>query len=968
MATNKFWGGGSSSEEESDSSSSGDEAPAAATSAAPRRPMARWAEESSSDDEVETKRVVRSHTDKRYAQLLEKIKILKNHMKIGDFASLIQDYEQILKMLEKLKTVVEQDGGPPKEFVKSICGLESFVDEMHQKHLEAKQNKGEKLTENKQRAFNTLRAKVRKGNKDFQTEIAHYNEHPSEFESDAAEEDDKSDSESSDDGGAKASSSSSSADSSSDSDSSSSDSDSDSSSDSDSDSGSDSDSDSSSGDSTYSSGSRSGDDDDEDAARERKMIRWLITDEVAAKKKKKEEDRGQREEKEKKPKKPTAKDKSREVEPREASKKEKEPDEYTPEQLVKKVTEIAQSRGRRNFDKKAYIDKLHQLMQHASKQGPRAQLYIYSTLVSADFDNTGSVFAAMKIELWNEALEKVIKMLPLLVESYKDLKDSGYDDKAIQAMADPDNEDPTAHPRQQELFISFVEKLDDELYKALQFTVDVYGAEYQEILGNSSKFLVVLKRTLHFFEETHQVQPLAITSLRLIEQLYYKPDVLNSAVYEAIQHAQPEADKATWVFPSDSCAFMSKLCRYVFAAGQTRYQWRALLCQAYHLALHDHFQEARDLLHLTNLQEKALESDVHVQILYNRVLAQMGLCAFRLGKIQEAHNDLMAVCMHNKARELLAQGLSYAKFQERTPEQERAERLRQFPYHMHINLEVLDSAHHLSAMLLEVPNLAMQAIDPTNKRIISRVLRRALDQYDKQVFTGPPENAKEAVVSAAKALQKGDWQSACSAIEDLKLWEHIDVGHPENGAKVRDMIKEKVKTEGLRTYLFAYASIYDAFHLDQLVSMFDLPSKIVHSIVSKMMIKEEITAFWDESSKYLLMQHVEPTPLQRLALTLADRGAQAVENNERLVDHKTGGYGFKEQGREGKGGGRWDQGDGKGQRRFGKGGVPGFEDRKGKGKGRGKTSSGPPRSRGWENARAGAFSGGAQRGWGSRPN
>merc|ERR1719401_18222 len=108
------------------------------------------------------------------------------------------------------------------------------------------------------------------------------------------------------------------------------------------------------------------------------------------------------------------------------------------------------------------------------------------------------------------------------------------------------------------------------------------------------------------------------------------------------------------------------------------------------------------------------------------------------------------------------------------------------------------------------------------------------------------------------------------------------------------------------------------------------------------MIKEEITAFWDESSKYLLMQHVEPTPLQRLALTLADRGAQAVENNERLVDHKTGGHGFKDQGRDGKGGGRFDHpGDGKGgQRRMGKGG---FDDRKGK------ASSGPPRgNRGWD--------------------
>merc|ERR1719343_142673 len=110
-----------------------------------------------------------------------------------------------------------------------------------------------------------------------------------------------------------------------------------------------------------------------------------------------------------------------------------------------------------------------------------------------------------------------------------DLKESGYDDKAIQAMADPDNEDPTAHPRQQELFISFVEKLDDELYKALQFTVDVYGAEYQEILANSSKFLVLIKNIYHFLEDTKQAQPLGTAALRLMEQLYYKPDNLNAA-------------------------------------------------------------------------------------------------------------------------------------------------------------------------------------------------------------------------------------------------------------------------------------------------------------------------------------------------------------------------------------------------------------------------------------------------------
>ena len=42
----------------------------------------------------------------------------------------------------------------------------------------------------------------------------------------------------------------------------------------------------------------------------------------------------------------------------------------------------------------------------------------------------------------------------------------------------------------------------------------------------------------------------------------------------------------------------------------------------------------------------------------------------------------------------------------------------------------------------------------------------------------------------------------------------------------------------LGTYLFSYASIYDAFHLDQLVQMFSLDERTVHSTISKMMIKD----------------------------------------------------------------------------------------------------------------------------------
>lgn len=177
------------------------------------------------------------------------------------------------------------------------------------------------------------------------------------------------------------------------------------------------------------------------------------------------------------------------------------------------------------------------------------------------------------------------------------------------------------------------------------------------------------------------------------------------------------------------------LCTELYKTSDDRIRTRALLCHVYHLALHDRFMEARDMLLMSHLQETVQQSDVDTQILYNRAMVQLGICAFKCGLIREAANALQEISASGRVKELLAQGLVATRFGEKSAEQENLEKQRQMPFHMHINLELLECIYLTSSMLLEIPNMAMNSHD-SRRKVISKPFRRMLDYSERQVFIG----------------------------------------------------------------------------------------------------------------------------------------------------------------------------------------------------------------------------------------
>ncbi|TFK54399.1 eukaryotic translation initiation factor 3 subunit 8 [Heliocybe sulcata] len=554
---------------------------------------------------------------------------------------------------------------------------------------------------------------------------------------------------------------------------------------------------------------------------------------------------------------------------------------FTTEGIFKNLQTVQEARGKKNTDRQEQTRILEKLLEVAVTS--YQQIRVLLVLVSSRFDYNASAATHMPTEAWLSA-QKEIDQLVSIVASQPEYvvqeTTEDYDDQVERTPADS----PGGIVRIRGSIISFVDRLDDEFTKSLQ-NIDPHGTEYVDRLKDEKGLYSTICRAQAYYEKTKQEEPLARVIGRRLEHIYSKPD----PVVQALESGLAESDVApsiTLAAHGSTKALVHTLCVHLYKGSNSLLRTRAMLSHIYHHALHNEFHTARDMLLMSHLQESIHSADVTTQVLYNRTVVQLGLCAFRCGLIRESQATLQDIFTTQRVKELLAQGVHQQRYQVLTPEQERAERQRQLPFHMHINTELLEAAFLVSSMLVEIPLLASIDSEEQKRKAISKPFRRLLDFADRQIFTGPPESTRDHIMQASKALQDGEWEKCRDLIQSIKIWSLMP-----GSTSVKEMLAKRIQEEGLRTYLFTYAPHYSTLSLSLLARTFDLPLRAVTSTVSKMIWAEELSASLDQSAGVIVFHRLELSRAQQLSLSLADKVNALVEQNEKTLDSKLGGSG-----------------------------------------------------------------------------
>lgn len=430
---------------------------------------------------------------------------------------------------------------------------------------------------------------------------------------------------------------------------------------------------------------------------------------------------------------------------------------------------ILQNRMKKNSDRVSMIADLKILSENAMT--PAIRLKLDLTRLGILLNLTLNKAGYLTLEYFKIAIEILTSSLKLLRnESNVLLVEGEVIDEFV--FPEEDAKDGTMAMSHEELsnqkffvsgcMFSFVTRLHQHFIDAL-VSIEPQSDDYLVYLSGEVSILKVASETQRYYESLGLNAFVCNSALLRAEILYSKYIPRFDTFVSGVLTFEP--------LETEGSEF-SSICSLLLARSDDSWtKSRCMLFLVYNAAMHNQFERARDLFLIAESRGNFTDADVSTQILYNRVIAQLSICAFRCGNYKEALQLVSDLYSTGKIKEILAQGITNRYNTEtRMVLLEKKHRL---PFHLHISLDLLDAVHVLSAMLLEIPEMALNS-----DHVRSKNFRKLWLQYTRDPFNAPPDTSRDWAMQAAKALSLGQWEKSLSMISNMKMWalvHHKDV-------------------------------------------------------------------------------------------------------------------------------------------------------------------------------------------------
>lgn len=533
---------------------------------------------------------------------------------------------------------------------------------------------------------------------------------------------------------------------------------------------------------------------------------------------------------------------------------------------------VIDSRGKKNVDQQELIKTVEELLEVAKT--PYESIMAYLTLIPIRFDSSANL-SYQPTEQWKASYADTLKLLALLNENIETYQVTELASRN-EFIEDEPEADENGVRRILGSVFSFVERLDDEFNKSLLNT-DPHSSDYVVRLKDEQEIYNLILRCQLYLEaispEEERERLLARAFVKRLDHIYYKSTSLIKIIENNAWKSFPSNYTSNYI-PYDGSAdetYVSSLVETLAESLRKNknggLRKRATLYHIYFTALNSDFDAAKRMLINSKVQAHINNSDPSLQILFNRVVVQLGLAAFKRCLIEDCHQVLNELLASSHLREILGQQ-TLQRITANASSSSSADEREQLclPYHQHINLDLIDVVFMTCSLLIEVPQMTAFYSGIKVKRIpySQKSIRRALEHYDKSTFQGPPETLRDHVLHAAKSMQKGDWEKSTKYLESIPTWSLL----PNTETVLRNLA-ERVQVESLKTFFFTYKRFYSKISVKKFSQLFNLPDEKVAEILESVITEYDINAKLDDSKTLVTVEKGdEITKLEEVALKL----------------------------------------------------------------------------------------------------